>query len=171
MEKFTKVVRIGTAKTFRGRSYSIFCKITYSEREAGQLCISGVEGPTRGGNALGACGQIDMHLKNEVAKIAPALGWSHGLIREFLAVWDRWHLNTMKAGTSAQEAHLKAIENEFPGYPMSHYDWACKRLDIANLLVDNGYKYGTSWLREEVPEDVLKFLKSLPDTDKQPAWI
>ena len=34
-----------------------------------------------------------------------------------------------------------------------------------------GYKYGTSWLREEVPEDVLQFLYSLPNTTKQPAWV
>ena len=34
-----------------------------------------------------------------------------------------------------------------------------------------GYKYGTSRLKEEVPQDVLKFLASLPDSPKQPAWV
>lgn len=34
-----------------------------------------------------------------------------------------------------------------------------------------GYKYGHAWKREEVPADVLEFLRSLPDTDKQPAWV
>lgn len=34
-----------------------------------------------------------------------------------------------------------------------------------------GYKYGTAWRKETVPDTVLDFLKSLPDTDKQPAWI
>ena len=34
-----------------------------------------------------------------------------------------------------------------------------------------GYKYGTSWLHEEVPEDVLQWLRDLPDTKRQPAWI
>ena len=34
-----------------------------------------------------------------------------------------------------------------------------------------GYKYGTSWVRENVPEDVLKWLSRLPSTKIEPAWI
>ena len=34
-----------------------------------------------------------------------------------------------------------------------------------------GYKYGTSWLKEDVPEDVLQFLYNLPDTTREPAWV
>jgi len=33
-----------------------------------------------------------------------------------------------------------------------------------------GYKYGTNWLREELPKEVVEFLVALPDTDIQPAW-
>lgn len=35
----------------------------------------------------------------------------------------------------------------------------------------NGLKYGHSWYYEAVPEDVLKWLYDLPDTDKTPVWI
>ena len=34
-----------------------------------------------------------------------------------------------------------------------------------------GYKYGTLWCFEEVPEDVLAWLKALPETDGKPAWV
>lgn len=34
-----------------------------------------------------------------------------------------------------------------------------------------GYKYGTSWKKEEVPEDVLEWLFNLPRTNTQPAWV
>lgn len=34
-----------------------------------------------------------------------------------------------------------------------------------------GYKYGTAWKTEQVPEDVLQFLYNLPDTTKRPAWV
>jgi hypothetical protein len=34
-----------------------------------------------------------------------------------------------------------------------------------------GYKYGSAWLREEVPAEVIDFLNSLPDADRQPAWV
>lgn len=34
-----------------------------------------------------------------------------------------------------------------------------------------GYEYGSSWLTEEVPEDVIEWLSNLPDTTVEPAWI
>lgn len=34
-----------------------------------------------------------------------------------------------------------------------------------------GYKYGTSWLTEEVPQEVIDWLFSLPDTKVKPAWV
>ena len=33
-----------------------------------------------------------------------------------------------------------------------------------------GYKYGTGWKTEEVPQDVIDWLFALPDTPVQPAW-
>ena len=34
-----------------------------------------------------------------------------------------------------------------------------------------GYKYGSSWLKEEVPQDVIDWLFSLPETTVTPAWV
>lgn len=34
-----------------------------------------------------------------------------------------------------------------------------------------GYKYGSAWLTEEVPQSVIDFLISLPDSVKTPAWV
>lgn len=34
-----------------------------------------------------------------------------------------------------------------------------------------GYKYGTSWKNEEVPQKVIDWLFSLPDTRVKPAWV
>lgn len=34
-----------------------------------------------------------------------------------------------------------------------------------------GYKYGHSWLTEEIPQDVIDFLTNLPKSTKVPAWI
>lgn len=34
-----------------------------------------------------------------------------------------------------------------------------------------GYKYGTAWLKEEVPEDIIKWLENLPKSKILPAWI
>lgn len=34
-----------------------------------------------------------------------------------------------------------------------------------------GYKYGTSWLKEEVPPEVIAWLFKLPDAEVEPAWV
>ena len=162
-----KTVRLGTRKTYRGRAYSIYCSIKLSED--GRLSISGVEGPTPSGNCIGGCGQIGMHLRNEQHEIQLAPGWTRDMLARFFDVWERWHLNDMKAGTPAQMAELE--KHTFKHEYGSHYDWACKLLEEAGLNPDKGYRYGTAWLREDVPEDVIAFLQSLPDTDKTPAWV
>lgn len=161
MEKFIKIVRLGV-----GKSGNVYCKITF---EAGCLSITGVEGPLANGDARGGCGQIVMSLKAE--DIQPAPGWDTAKIQQFLAYWDKWHLNDMQAGTPEQMAELEKHKHKYPGYPMHHYDWAKGVLKEAGLQPHNGYDYGTKWLRVEVPEDVLEFLKSLPETDKTPAWV
>lgn len=77
-------------------------------------------------------------------------------------IWDRWHLNDMRAGTVAQETWLR--ENLKPSdyeYPLNHYDVACAKLAAVGLNPDNGYSYGSKWLREELPAAVLAILKTL----------
>jgi hypothetical protein len=34
-----------------------------------------------------------------------------------------------------------------------------------------GYKYGTTWLKKELPAEVVDFLAALPETKKTPAWV
>ena len=34
-----------------------------------------------------------------------------------------------------------------------------------------GYKYGTSWLKEEVPQEIIDWLFDLPTTKTKPAWV
>ena len=34
-----------------------------------------------------------------------------------------------------------------------------------------GYKYGTAWKMEEVPQDIIKWLESLPETKVKPTWV
>lgn len=34
-----------------------------------------------------------------------------------------------------------------------------------------GYKYGTAWKMEEVPQDIIEWLESLPETKVKPAWV
>ncbi len=87
--------------------------------------------------------------------------------QRLLAIWREWHLNDVKAGSPAQEAFLKANPVTY-AHPVSHYDAACAALEAAGLLVDencihNGkpYRYGSAWLKTEVPADVVAEIESL----------
>ena len=34
-----------------------------------------------------------------------------------------------------------------------------------------GYKYGTKWLKVELPQRVIDFIEALPEADRAPAWV
>ncbi len=170
-----KTVRIGTVGLGYGPPVHLFCSIGFG---AGRLSVTGVEGPKRDGNAAGSCGQIIMS-PWEIVDYAP--GWNPETVTRFREVWDRWHLNDMRAGSPAQMAHLRAhpVEDR-----LHYFETARESLRAAGLQPDRGYvvrdkdgnpqpySYGSAWLREEVPADVLDFLRSsLPDADITPAWV
>jgi hypothetical protein len=74
-----------------------------------------------------------------------------------IQIWKRWHLNDTRAGSQKQEEFLRE-------YPISgtkdRYDLACSALDKAGLLIDNGYKYGSAWIHEQLPSEVISEIKS-----------
>ncbi len=174
MRDFEKVVRLGTIlPSWRNRAFSIFCKIKWND---GKLSISGVEGPFKNGDCAGSCGQIDMHLRDEVETINPASGWTHEKLRWFFDIWERWHLNQLIAGTPGQMEYLRRRKHEYSyAEHGDYYSWAKGKLGQVdfNPVALNGeeYFYGHAWLKEDVPDDVLEWLFSLPDTDKTPAWV
>ena len=55
-------------------------------------------------------------------------------------VWRRWHLNTMRAGREHQREASRATSVKWP---------------IGSVCATCGYAYGSAWLVEEVPPEVL----------------
>ena len=167
-ENFTKVVRLGTKAKRNGRAYSVYCEINYKD---GNLSIAGVEGPLPNGNAIGCCGQLHRELKDFNAF---ANGWNQGKVNRFVSVWRKWHLNDMIAGSPAQ---MEYLESRRATNALEHAV-ICEELEANDLQPDmhyfhdgKPYRYGTAWLKKEVPDDVIDFLKALPITDQHPAWI
>lgn len=246
MATLDKVVNPGRVAYGLHRTAPIFCHIQFGED--GKLSIDGVIGPKRNGGAAGSCGQIVMEWRGRHATRPPvdfAKGWSADLWERFLSVWDRWHLNDLRAGCEHQRANW-----EDPGTSVYIYHWTLtsealreqgsikRRLMGAlergesvqaspaeaallglpfslataeGVEVDRaryeprrpglggfpreekaivwlrpeehprgllcrpcevcGYKYGSAWLREEVPAEVVEFLRSLPESELVPAWV
>jgi len=189
-EPMEKVIRIGTVPVGGSRA-SVFCKIKYKE---GKLSISGVVGPNSSGNCRGSCGQINMEFCRQ-GEIDPhkytardfhfAPGWDSNKYYSFFDIWDKWHLNDMRAGCSHQRASKWEWERINPKeLPDSHANrdergiiatWVTPKEHPKGLLTKKcpvcGYRYGTAWLKEEVPVEALAFLRKLPDTDRTPAWV
>lgn len=51
-------------------------------------------------------------------------------------------------------------------YPKDHPDGLLTR-----KLREDGPGYGSQWFKSELPEDVVQYLRALPDTDIKPAWV
>lgn len=164
--QMNKQVRLGSYKS-GARTYPIHCQIKI---DGERLSITGVMGAKSNGDAEGSCGQIGETLRamifNNEIEFAP--GWDLELAHQFLNAWEGWHLNDMRAGTPEQRAELQ--KHTFPGYPASHYEWASDVLEKAGLNPHNGYKYGSAWLKDPLPEIVRQTLAALPDADIPCKW-
>lgn len=71
--------------------------------------------------------------------------WTEEMYRRLLDIWERWHLNGMRAGCSHQRA-MDWNRDE-------HLDKPCPIC---------GYKYGCGWIFEPVPDEVIEWLFNLP---------
>ena len=172
-----KIIRIG-----RGQYGNVYGKIEFAD---GRLSITGVEGPMKNGDARGSCGQI---VDTKIIELAPA--WTQEMLDKFYAIWHEWHLNDMRAGCEHQRAEkwderpidsskpLNAYGNHYEGQKQNSWNmltWlnASEHPDglMCKPCLVCGYKYGTAWLKEEVPQEVIDWLSGLPDSDATPAWV
>jgi hypothetical protein len=155
-----------THHTFLGTTDDggVYVTITWEwSNEQNELSLTGVIGPKANGDARGSCGQTGV--PNNI-NFAP--GWDAESAAKLDTIWNRWHLNGMRAGSPAQEAWLR----EHPVsvvYPESYSKVkdalieAGLQPDESFLHNDEPYSYGSAWLHEDVPTDVLEWLKNLPD--------
>ena len=72
---------------------------------------------------------------------------------ELINIWEKYHLNDMKAGSKKQTEAVQKWLDEGNKYDYSH---AVEYLKSIDLYEDRGYKYGHSWLFEPIPESVVK---------------
>lgn len=74
-------------------------------------------------------------------------------------VWKRWNLNDMRAGTARQEEILRKAKDS--GIELNSHEDGRNVLAEKDAYIDNGHKYGTRWLREELPQDVIDYIMTL----------
>lgn len=138
---FEKIVRPGTVKVYPGRA-DLFCKIKWDGK---RLSITGVEGPTRNGDCKGSCGQCGV----DPEETEPSPGWDKAMLAEFAGIWDRWHLNDMRAGCEHQRAdgwgkkELEIITYELTGEALQ------RQRKIKSDAMDTLRKTGAATMTDE----------------------
>ena len=141
-----RVVCLGVTDETTPSGY-VYVTIRYSDD--GRLSLTGVVGPQANGNCRGSCGQI-----RQPNLIRYEEGWDAASVAHLFVIWERWHLNDMRAGC----AHQRALGwNDYTQHPSE----PCPTC---------GYAYGSQWLKEEVPADVLAWLWDRPISRRTPAW-
>ena len=65
------------------------------------------------------------------------------------------------------------LEERDDGQKKAGWVQACQHPDglLGKACPVCGYKYGSAWLYEEVPDDVIEWLFSLPPAAREPAWV
>jgi hypothetical protein len=92
--------------------------------------------------------------------------WSdHPVVAEMCDIWERWHLNDMKAGSRAQSEAVQALRL---GGGDVGYDASVEHLKNLGLETDASvqvgakpYRYGTAWLVEPLPASVEDRLREM----------
>lgn len=168
-----------------GRNGTVYFHVKYDGR---RLSITGVEGPKPDGNARGSSGQICDSLAPNIDRYFD--GWNGEALDKFLEVWRHWHLNDLRAGCEHQRAEGWDKRPIDPSKPIDtygkHFDgqqsttwnmlaWVTPQEHPDGLLTKPcpvcGYKYGSQWLYEAVPQEIIEYLQSIRETDLTPAWV
>jgi hypothetical protein len=178
MKAFSKVVNPGF--TSDGQ---LFVSIKFDGQ---RLSITGVEGPKANGNCRGSCGQcigaLDRISRND--------DWNEQMVHDLKTAWQKWHLNDMRAGCEHQRAGgwdkrpidptkpLDSYGCHFDGQKHSSWNmltWVTEDEHPDGLLSKEcpvcGYKYGSRWLHEDIPESVLEMLLGLPEATRHYSWV
>lgn len=180
MGAFKKLLRPGTVVVPRYRTpAAVFVEV---EWDGTALALSGVVGPTPSGNAVSGGGQLRWE-REERDAISLYDGWDRDLLDRLFDVWERWHLNNARPGCGHQMADGWNERRIDPRKPADSYGrhFPGQKQDSWNLLMwvrpdehpdglltkpcpECGYRFGTEWKTEPVPEEVLTFLAGLPDS-------
>ncbi len=103
------------------------------------LMISGI---IKHGREVIEAGQISDTLRKALSQNKfQKLKISKDLLKKLLDVWDKWHRNDLR--------------------PYCIHQKSRKFIEISEVCQECGYVYGSKWLYEPMPDDVIQFIKAL----------
>lgn len=87
-----------------------------------------------------------------------------------VALWKRWHLNDMKSGCSHQEDRYRVRPQDRPTDRNGYVGESGDRMGRDDPIgcSECGYRYGSSWLYEALPANILDLVET---ASKEPANV
>ena len=101
-----------------------------------------------------ASGEISNDSFGQNLDLMYKLNKDNDLFCEIYKYWKKYHLNDLQAGTQQQAEILKKC-------PSTDYDDRCEFLKEHDMYVDRGYTYGSKWLTQIIPDNVVSEIKKL----------
>lgn len=100
-----------------------------------------IMGEVRAGSQVVSCGQI----LDDVRRVTRfARGWTPARLERLCDMWEKWHLNGMKA----ECAHMETVWEEGR--------WGMRpSMTLTPPCPETGYRYGSAWLVKPLPNDVV----------------
>jgi hypothetical protein len=147
--KMFKTILVG--KSGKGKNQNVEIEVNLNEEKGTLSIVGNVWNHLKTDIVCG--GQLEEGIKDYIEKYLI----SKDKLEEIIAIWKRWHLNDLKAGTPKQEEAIRIWLDKGNKYD---YLTACEYLKSIKLFNDGGYKYGTGWKTEEIPFRVLETIKS-----------
>lgn len=89
------------------------------------------------------------------------LGENKNNLNRLVSIWREYYNNDVKVGTIRQVEALQAAGITGDNY---YYDEAVRHLKLIGLYEDNGYKYGSGYLYEPIPESIIAEIKKIADS-------
>jgi len=146
-----------------------FDKIDYYENGR-RTCLVEIEVNLKDG-CFRASGSVWNNLKTDIVlggqcldTLKNYLAYDH-TFKTIYRIWKLYHLNDMQAGSPQQTAYLNTLDRPEGA---DCYTWECSKLAEVDLYIDNSYlvdgkpyKYGTRWLKSELPMEVIKQIRDL----------
>jgi len=131
-------------------------------REVDQVERLSICGNIYHGKELIECGQIlDTIERAYREKAFERLKISEETLLRLLGVWEGWHLNDMRPYCIHQKPFVKILEIHCPELLKVENLEKLWQVPELNRCPKCGYKYGTEWRYEPLPEYVKDFLMSL----------
>jgi hypothetical protein len=163
----TKTLQLGkVAYSSTRRINAVELELNLREREDCKLTVD-LE-PVEGYTELSICGGIWNGSRSDYTACGQMIDEIAKLfrgsvkVRKIAAIWRRWHLNGMKAGTRKQNALVDWWRSRQPEeYVSDYYGKTCAMLEFMGWLDDGRYRYGTAWLVEPLPVEVIAEVKEL----------